>query len=121
MEINWDTTYIDPQNIISISRGDKTRMLKYLNQFLELIPPRIESLKSNLEKDDRKMIRQILHQMSPQLQFFGIPGVLTPIRRLEHEYETMPLGELKEMVNEMLEKLDGAHKEVALVLKNNFE
>ena len=67
MDIDWNTTYINPQNLISISRGDKTRMLKYLNQFQELIPQRIESLKNSLEAEDRKMIRQILHQMSPQL------------------------------------------------------
>ena len=120
MELNWDTTYIDLQNVISISRGDRGRMMKYLNQFLELIPPRIESLISSLEADDRKMIRQILHQMSPQLQFFGIPGVLTPIRRLEHEYETMPLAELSTLVHDLLQKLDGASQEVSLVLKNNF-
>ncbi|MEZ4935484.1 MAG: Hpt domain-containing protein [Saprospiraceae bacterium] len=120
MELNWDTTYIDPQNIIGISRGDESRMIKYLNQFLELMPPRIENLKERLQADDRKMIRQILHQMSPQLQFFGIPGVLTPIRRLEHEYDTMPLAELKALVNDLLQKLDGASQEVTLVLKNNF-
>ena len=120
MEINWDTTYIDPQNLVSISRGDKERMLKYLNQFLELIPPRIEKLKESLAAEDRKMIRQTLHQMSPQLQFFGIPGVLTPIQRLEHEYGTMPLEELESMVNDMLVKLEGANLEVETILKNHF-
>jgi len=44
MDINWNPTYIDLQNLISISRGDKNRMLKYLNQFQELIPQRIENL-----------------------------------------------------------------------------
>ncbi|PSR13860.1 MAG: hypothetical protein DA408_12925 [Bacteroidetes bacterium] len=108
------------KNLISISRGDNARMLKYLNQFQELIPPRVENLKACLQADDRKMIRQILHQMSPQLQFFGIPGMLTPIRRLEHEYETMSRKELKTLVDRMLKKLDGAIKEVALIVKNNF-
>jgi HPt (histidine-containing phosphotransfer) domain-containing protein len=120
MDINWNTTYIDLQNLINISRGDKTRMLKYLNQFLELIPPRIESLKVSLEAEDRKMTRQILHQMSPQLQFFGIPDVVEPIRRLELEYETMPLEDLKTLVNDILMKLDGAKMEVEKILKNNF-
>ncbi|TNE60526.1 MAG: hypothetical protein EP344_07075 [Bacteroidetes bacterium] len=121
MEIKWDTTYIDPQNLISISRGDKTMMLKYLNQFQELIPLRIENLKASLAAEDRKMIRQILHQMSPQLQFFGIPGILTPIRRLEHEYETMPMEDLKNLINDILAKLAGATEEVELILKNNFQ
>ena len=121
MEIKWDTTYINPQNLIAISRGDKNRMLKYLNQFQELIPQRIENLKEHLQAEDRKMIRQILHQMSPQLQFFGIPGVVIPIKRLEHEYETMPIENLKMLVNDILVKLDYANKEVEQVLKKNFE
>lgn len=121
MEIKWNPTYIDLQNLIAISRGDRDRMLKYLNQFLELIPPRIENLKKSLKAEDRKMTRQILHQMSPQLQFFGIPGILTPIRRLEHEYKTMPIEDLKSLVNDMLIKLAGASKEVESILKNNFE
>lgn len=120
MEINWNTTYIDPQNLINISRGDQNRMLKYLNQFQELIPARIESLKESLQAEDRKTTRQILHQMSPQLQFFGIPGVIEPIRRLEHEYRTMPMEDLKSLVDDILNKLDGASSEVALVLNNYF-
>ena len=121
MDINWNTTYIDPENLITISRGDKNRMLKYLNQFQELIPKRIESLKESLEAEDRKMTRQILHQMSPQLQFFGIPDVIQPIRRLEFEYQTMPLEDLKALVNDILTKLDGAIQEVESILKKNFE
>ena len=121
MDTNWNTKYIDPQNLISISKGDPQRMLKYLNQFQELIPKRIESLKASLAAEDRKMTRQILHQMSPQLQFFGIPDVIQPIRRLEFEYQTMPIEDLKSLVNDILLKLDGAIHEVELVLKNNFE
>lgn len=120
MEIQWNTQYIDPQNLISISRGDKNRLLKYLNQFKELIPQRIEKLQESLMEKDRKMTRQILHQMSPQLQFFGIPGVVTPIRRLEHEYETMPIEDLNSLVKDILIKLENASKEVDLILKNNF-
>ena len=121
MGINWNTNHIDLQNLITISRGDKNRMLKYLNQFQELIPQRIESLKSSLEVEDRKTTRQILHQMSPQLQFFGIPDVVTPIRRLEHEYRTMPLEDLKSLVKDILLKLDGACKEIEQIIKDHFE
>ena len=120
MDVKWNPTYIDLQNLISISRGDKNQMLKYLHQFQELIPQRIVSLNHSLEAGDRKMIRQILHQMSPQLQFFGIPDVVQPIRRLEFEYLTMPLEDLKSLVHDILIKLDGAIQEIDTVLKTNF-
>ncbi len=70
--------------------------------------------------EDRKMTRQILHQMSPQLQFFGISDVVIPLRRLEHEYLVMPIEDLKLIVSTILIKLDGAVKEIELILKNHF-
>ena len=120
MKMQWNPAYIDLDNLISLSRGDNNQMLKYLNQFQELIPSRAESLKNSLVVEDRKMVRQILHQMSPQLQFFGIPDIVTPIRRFEHEYENMPIEDLRNLVNDILLKLEHANKEVALVLKNYF-
>lgn len=120
MDLKWNADYIDLNNLKTISRGDPEKALKYLNQFMDLIPQRIEHLKERLNAEDRKMTRQILHQMSPQLQFFGIPDVVEPIRRLEHEYETMPIDDLKSLVQEILLKLDGATKEIESVIKNSF-
>jgi HPt (histidine-containing phosphotransfer) domain-containing protein len=120
MDIIWNTTVLNPQELINISRGDKNRMLKYLYQFQALIPPRIESLTENLKAGDRKKIRQLLHQMSPQLQFFGIEDVVQPIKRLEHEYKTMPIEDLNKLVYKVLNKLDLAIKDVDSILKENF-
>jgi len=121
MEIKWDTASLDLQNLVSISRGDKGQVLKYLNQFQELVPERIKYLKTGMQEGDRRKIRQILHQMSPQLQFFGIPNVLTPIRRLELEYETMSLEELEDLIDDILASLDRAMKEIEHVLKDYFQ
>ena len=120
MDIRWNTIIINPKELIHISRGDNKIIYKYLVQFQELIPQRIESLEENLKTEDRKTVRQLLHQMSPQLQFFGIKGITQPIRRLEHEYETMPIVDLNEIVDNVLIKLNLAIKEVDLVLKENF-
>ena len=73
-----------------------------------------------MRSEDRKKTRLILHQMSPQLQFFGIPGVVRAIRRLELEYETISIEELKTIINDILINLEGATKDIEMVLKNNF-
>jgi len=121
MDVNWNTSYINSENLIAISRGDKTRMVKYLRQFQELIPERIERLRESLQAEDRKKVRQILHQMSPQLEFFGIPEVTPPIRRLEYEYETMPMDDLKILVKKIIIQLDGACKDVENILNTYFK
>ncbi len=120
MDIEWATTTINPKELIHISRGDRKVIYKYLTQFKELIPQRIESLEKSLEAGDRKSVRQLLHQMSPQLQFFGIKNIVSPIRRLEHEYETIPMEELNTLVDSILNKLNLAIKDVDLTLKDNF-
>ncbi len=120
MELIWNASYLDLKNLISISRGDQLVVKKYLKQFQELMPARIESLKNSLELEDRKSIRQILHQMSPQLQFFGIPNVEMPIRRLEFEYEIMPYIDLEILVENILEKILVATNEVNSILGKYF-
>lgn len=122
MNVKWnDSTIIDLQNIISISRGNPDHILKYLKQFMELIPERLKDLKISLEKGDRMMIRQILHKMSPQLQFFGIKNVTTPIQRMEYEYQSMPINELEQLVNDIIAKLEEAVSEVSNIIDSNFE
>ena len=108
--------YIDLKNINAISRGNERNVLKYLKQFLELIPERSEQLKEALKNEDRLQIRQILHKMSPQLQFFGIEDIIVPIQRLEFEYQSMPLNELQKLVSEIICKLEGAINEVSTLI-----
>lgn len=118
--MHWNTKIINPQDLINISRGENKIIHKYLLQFQELIPQRIESLKENLKAEDRKQIRQLLHQMSPQIQFFGIVDLVKPIKRLELDYETMPLEELKTLVETVIIKLNLALNDVNLAIKENF-
>jgi hypothetical protein len=120
MKSNWETTLINPQHIIGIADGDKDRMKKYLRQFQELIPTRIEILKESLRNNNRKMTRQILHQMCPQIEFFGIQDVIQPIKKLEIEYETMPSDDLKTLVENIIIKLDKSVQEVHSILETKF-
>ncbi len=91
-----------------------------LYQFQALIPARIEALKESLKLEDRKKVRQILHQMTPQLQFFGIDGVVEPIKKLELEYATLSIEELTELIGNILIKLNLALKDVDSILEDNF-
>jgi len=114
-------SFIDLHNVKTICRGDKAKILKYLNQFKELIPERMIFLKLSLKNGDRIMIRQILHKMSPQLQFFGVKDIITPIQRMEFEYQTMPINELEQLVNDIIIKLEQAVTEVSKIIDSNFE
>jgi len=121
MGSKWETTYTNLNNVVTISRGDSSRMLKYLMQFKELITERLMDVRNALDLHDRVLIRQILHKMSPQLQFFGIKDVTIPIQRLEFEYESMPFIELELLVNDIIVKLEEALEEISKIIDLNFE
>lgn len=121
MDPKWETTFTDLNNVITISRGDSFRMLKYLEQFKELIPERLIDVRNALDLHDRVLIRQLLHKMSPQLQFFGIKDVSIPIQRLEFEYESMPFIELEILVNDIIAKLEDALDEISRLIDSYFE
>ena len=120
MAVEGKMSYINLNNLEAISRGDKSRMQKYLRQFLELIPDRSNQLRKALLNEDRVQLRQILHKMSPQLQFFGIQDIIVPIQRLEFEYQTMPHEELTRLINEIISKLEGAINEVSRLIDSKF-
>ena len=105
--------YIDLNNVKTISRGDDARMLKYLNQFNILIPERIVQLQKALEEQDRLKIRQILHQMSPQIQFFGLLRVSSQIQRLELKYASITFEDLNTQVNQIITILKKSLAEVS--------
>ena len=111
--------YIDLSNVETISRGDDTFVLKYLNQFNELIPERLALLQNAIAEQNRFEVRRIVHQMSPQIQFFGISSIVPLIQQLELEYETMPLKELNDNVNRIIATLEQALAEVSQLIAPN--
>lgn len=120
MKQDWNTQYISPQNLIQVSRGKDKVAIKYLKQFLELIPSRTTLLRQSLAKKDRESVRKILHQISPQLQFFGIPDVVPQAREIINEYQTMDWDDLEDNTESIIGILHAATKEVAVVLKTCF-
>lgn len=119
--MDFNFTYIDLANVRSISRGDLVKMRRYILQFEELLTERLELLREALEQKDRFQIRQITHKMIPQLKFFGVRDVSIPIGRLELEFETMAMPELKNLVDLIIFKLNGALKEVQELSRQNID
>ena len=119
--MDFSTSYIDLSNVIAISRGDSSRMHRYIIEFHELITERKTLLKEALSSMDKVQIRQITHKMIPQLNFFGMKDVNITINRLEFEFNTMPYEELKILVFYIISILDASIDEVTKILSQNFE
>lgn len=116
MDVNTNTQFIDLKNVIDISRGDHQKLHKYLNQFVSLIPNRVDKLKFNLKKGDKPGVRKVLHNMAPQIQFFGVSEIETEITRVELELDKLTMEELNNIVDRIVDKLEKAISEVNSIL-----
>jgi len=118
---DFNTQYINLQNLIAHSRGNQEKFEQYLRQFVELLPKRLDALAENAKSENRKLMRQQLHQMSPQLEFFGVPEVVPIIKRLELEYELIDISEYKNLVNKITDQIRLACDEASTILQNQHD
>lgn len=116
MEVFWNQDIIDLQKLLLVTRGDRGKLRQYLVQFDELIPVRISLLRKYINAEDRKMIRQTVHQVSPQLHYFGIRDIQDLIRDIETEYTTMEIGDLKRKASELIDQMEASREEISRIL-----
>ena len=119
-EISWDASKIDLNKLLAHARGDQQKMLRYLQQFQQLIPERLEQLNRFHQEGNRSKLRQCLHQMSPQLEFFGVPDVIEPIQLIGTEYIQLDVQTLDKMVENISLKLQSATLEINRVIDAYF-
>lgn len=120
MDWQLETIHVDLSNILEIARGDQDRFLKYLRQFVELVPVRCTLMQDAVGQRDRERIRAVVHSMKPQVLFFGVKGVAAPIESIENEFESMPIEHLNELVRGMLQQFTSAAKEIDAILTEHF-
>ena len=118
MDIEWNKDALDLNKLLVVTRGNAEKLKQYLEQFTELIPARVALLHQYLGEGDRKMIRQTVHQVSPQLHYFGLRGVAPLIEVVESEYVRMPMEELQNTVRSLIDKMEIAEKEVRRILES---
>ena len=106
--LNLTMNYLDLLEVRQIAQNDNEKLLRYLNQFNELVPKRVNNLKMALIAEDRLKVNQILHQMHPQLQFFGVPDITIQIHTIEESFETMNFETLKTLVHHIIHQLKHA-------------
>ena len=118
MELNWNKEVLDLEKLHVVTRGNPEKLKQYLLQFVELIPVRTGMLRKYLKEEDRNMMRQTVHQVSPQLHYFGLKDVAQVIQTVEQEYTSLPMEQLKTLVLDLIHKMETAEQEVSRILEN---
>jgi HPt (histidine-containing phosphotransfer) domain-containing protein len=116
MKNDWNTRYIDPKNLNKVSRGNSKIIVKYLKQFEEIMPVKIDALQSALAAEDREETRKVLHSISPQLQFFGVPRIVPVIRKILDNHQKLPWNTIASQSQAIIQVIEAATAEVRQVL-----
>jgi len=112
------TLNINLEGLNKLCKGDETKKLKYLKQFLKMISLSIQKLKLATEKGDRTLTLKELHFMSPQLLFFGIDDFSVLMERPSND-EVLSFEALKSQIEKGISKIEKALKEVESIIKKN--
>ena len=106
---------IQLKQLDELCKGDQEKKKKYLAQFLQLVPPRIQQIKKALEAHDQKSLRQTMHFLAPQLAFFGIPDFVNILETTRGRQEAITSEQLKPV----LKKIALAISEIERLLNDN--
>ncbi|HUM48397.1 MAG TPA: ATP-binding protein, partial [Chitinophagales bacterium] len=94
---------IDLSRIKSLYGDDTSKMREYFQQFLELVPARLQHLKSMADEGNRERLCQSAHRLKPQLGFFGMKKeelIANTIEMKAKETSTIELNALIEQLEE---------------------
>jgi len=105
--------------LVALCKGDTARQLRYLHQFMELIPAGLEQLRQCLVLEDRSGIRQAVHYIGPQLIFFGLTGFSSLMEKIEKEATDLPWPDLARSIQACVPEIEGAIAELEDLIKTH--
>lgn len=96
--------------------GNRPKMQEYLQQFLEIVPERLQQLKQMVAENNREEIYQSAHRLKPQLGFFGMVKEEMFANTIELKAKEAGIIELQELIEQLEEGCNLACKEIEIEL-----
>lgn len=108
-----DYQHINLDFLEQFARGDKNRMVKYIQMFLKAGPAGIDSMQHHYDAKDWEQLKSAAHSLKPQVGYMGINSLKQIIPRIE-EYarEQVNLDEVPELISKVRGICDGAFEEL---------
>ena len=90
---------IDLYFLEKLTKGDKNKMARYINLYLNIAPNIFENMKRNLEDSDWEQLRINAHSLKPQADYMGIPSLKSALMEIEQNVQNKNLQSLHENYN----------------------
>src|SRR3954465_2346846 len=104
MEALTDMTFLN-----SFTGGNKEKVNKYINIFLQVYPTQMSEMKKHLEAADYDRLRGVAHSLKPQITYMGIKGGADLIQKIEKNAgERIEVEQLPAVLNEFQTICDNA-------------
>ena len=108
-----DEKAIDLTFLQSFTGGNKDKMAKYINIFLQLCPGQLEAMKTNMAGSNYDGLRATAHALKPQITYMGIKGGEDLIKSIEkHAAEKTETENLPQMLSDFSTLCENAMKEL---------
>ena len=111
--------HINTESLIKLCKDDKVKQLKYLKQFLDLIPISKDRLEYFIKTENRVKLQGEIHYMLPQLVFFGIHDFTKILQKEDHAIP-LTFEELTNYIKPGLIKIDKALEEIKIHFKHIY-
>ncbi len=100
----------------SFTGGNKEKIAKYVNLFLQHAPAMMQTIEQHLDKKDYPSLRTTAHALKPQISYMGIKSGEDLIKSIENNageeknLDDLPgqIGKLKSLLDEVYPELKQA-------------
>lgn len=108
---------LDMRFLESFTRGDKTKMKRYIQMYLDISPGIFQQMKTALDGKNWESLRINAHSLKPQADYMGVPKLKECLVRIEEGVVERKYSNLSNLYDEACK----LHLESTKFLKNHIE
>jgi HPt (histidine-containing phosphotransfer) domain-containing protein len=94
---------VDISFLESFTKGDKNKMRRYIQMYLDNSPSIFEKMNSALESENWESLKINAHSLKPQVDYMGIPELKKCLSSIEEEIDKKKFKNLRSHYNKACE------------------
>ncbi|MDA7502193.1 ATP-binding protein [Chitinophagales bacterium] len=106
VEMQEEKKAIDLSSLHQAARGDDEFVRSMIKLFIDRTPPTVEAIVLHHKNKQHNQMKELAHQLKASVAFMKMDGLLSSLKRIEKEADTLDEDSLSALVAEMKEQSD---------------